>query len=198
MQELLRQREQLNKVERDLDSISAMTKVTQRQLNGMKSIFGGIKNWFQSKNESPSPAREEQHSGLKDSLQTYKDISPPPFHPHPASRLYDDDAAAGVSHTGSKQDGIDERLGNHSLLHMWPYNDGHSTTNTISMLLIVILFILLLGILSEGMSVLKNMGLNMNEELSQQNEQITRITGRVDNCEGAVKDQTKQIRTLLR
>lgn len=115
IQELLRQRDTLNKVERDIDSISAMTKVTQRQLNGIKSIFGGIKNWFQSKNETPTRTAEVQSSGLRNSLQAYEECNQPPSssHPHHAARLYDDISHTKVgSQSTSRQDEIDEKLGN--------------------------------------------------------------------------------------
>ena len=46
LQALVRQGEQLRKVDTQLDDINASTVQTQRNLNNIKSVFGGIKNYF--------------------------------------------------------------------------------------------------------------------------------------------------------
>ena len=40
------QGEKLRKVDRNLDDINAATVQTQRNLNNIKSVFGGIRNYF--------------------------------------------------------------------------------------------------------------------------------------------------------
>lgn len=131
---MLHQGEQLNNTEEKLDSISKMTKVTQRNLNSIKSVFGGIKNWFQQKNETSStgPVREVQHSRLREAVDNRPAASASITtsgssnrlrlsHPHKSSRLYDEsdgeedvereDNFRDVSHrTSSKQSMIDEHL----------------------------------------------------------------------------------------
>ena len=55
-EELVRQGEQLNNVERKVDDIDGDLKTSQKHLNNIKSIFGGIKNWWTGKKE----VKEEQ------------------------------------------------------------------------------------------------------------------------------------------
>lgn len=81
IEELSTQRETLEKAENNLDSINAMTRATQKNLNSMKSLFGGIKSYFTQSNtnasltksatmnfapESPKPSR----AGVPDILPT--------------------------------------------------------------------------------------------------------------------------------
>lgn len=108
-----------------------MTKVTQRNINSIKSVFGGIKNWFQQKNEGASGQPSEvQHSRLRDTIDetTKPSLSVSSSsssriklsHPHKASRLYNQDSDGeeerednfrDISRTSSKQAMIDEHLG---------------------------------------------------------------------------------------
>ena len=50
-QELLRQGEQLRRTEQKLDKINADLTVSQKHINSIKSVFGGLKNYF-SKSEA--------------------------------------------------------------------------------------------------------------------------------------------------
>ena len=55
--ELQRQKEQLLRTEGRLDEINNTLKTSERHLNGIKSVFGGIKNYLFAKNSaSPSPS----------------------------------------------------------------------------------------------------------------------------------------------
>lgn len=117
-----------------------MTKVTQRNINSIKSVFGGIKNWFQQKNETSSaPTREVQHSRLREVVDDNRSSSssmPTPSssgsklklsHPHKASRLYNEsdgdeesheDNFRDVSRTSSKQAMIDDHLSEFFISYM--------------------------------------------------------------------------------
>lgn len=52
LENLSSQRETLERVENDLDSINSMTRSTQKHLNNMRSWIGGIKSIFSSSNSS--------------------------------------------------------------------------------------------------------------------------------------------------
>jgi len=49
-EELNRQKEQLKRTEERLDDINSTLKTSERHLQGIKSVFGGIKNYFSSRN----------------------------------------------------------------------------------------------------------------------------------------------------
>merc|ERR1719323_2877501 len=55
-EELNRQKETLLKTEGRLDEINNTLKTSERHLNGIKSVFGGIKNYLFAKNSSAAPA----------------------------------------------------------------------------------------------------------------------------------------------
>ncbi|TGZ72216.1 hypothetical protein CRM22_002225 [Opisthorchis felineus] len=73
--ELLNQGEKLSRAERRLDDISQLQKDSQRQLNTLSSVFGGIRNWFSRKPPAPvepAPAplpTPAPSTGFKSSLQ---------------------------------------------------------------------------------------------------------------------------------
>ncbi|VDP91914.1 unnamed protein product [Echinostoma caproni] len=56
--ELLEQGEKLSNAERRLDDISHMQKDSQRQINTLSSVFGGIKNFFSRKQSAPAVCNE--------------------------------------------------------------------------------------------------------------------------------------------
>ncbi|KAL1130082.1 hypothetical protein AAG570_013022, partial [Ranatra chinensis] len=50
-QELIRQREQLERTEKRLDDIGSILRFSQKHIQGIKSVFGGLRNWMGKKNE---------------------------------------------------------------------------------------------------------------------------------------------------
>ena len=88
-QELDRQGEQLNNVEHKLDCINQDMKTTQKHLNNIKSIFGGIKNWWGGKKDGQVPEKPKRESKLQDTLDpSYSSQSD---REHPALRLKSED-----------------------------------------------------------------------------------------------------------
>lgn len=56
-EELLRQREQLERTDKRLDEINASLRFSQKHINGIKSVFSSLKNYMSGKNDqSPSPS----------------------------------------------------------------------------------------------------------------------------------------------
>lgn len=52
-QDLIRQREKLENTNRRLDDMSVTMNQTQRNLNSIKSIFGGVRNYFSKAPATP-------------------------------------------------------------------------------------------------------------------------------------------------
>ena len=59
-EELHRQKEQLLRTEGRLDEINSTLKQSERHLNGIKSVFGGIKNYLFAKNSGLPPPSPQQ------------------------------------------------------------------------------------------------------------------------------------------
>merc|ERR1712241_944625 len=68
-EELQRQKEQLLRTEGRLDDINSTLKQSERHLNGIKSVFGGIKNYLFAKNAGlPSSQNGSSGSGHPKSI----------------------------------------------------------------------------------------------------------------------------------
>lgn len=62
-EELMRQREKLEKTDKQLDEINATLRFSQKHINGIKSVFSSLKNYMSGKNDSsPSPAASSNSS----------------------------------------------------------------------------------------------------------------------------------------
>lgn len=83
--ELSKQREQLEKTRNTLDTINTSLKFSQRHLNGIKSMFGGLKNYLGGKSDaeakmSPSSSTSEVASLPSPSIDDR-------YNNHPTTRL---------------------------------------------------------------------------------------------------------------
>lgn len=64
-EELMRQREKLEKTDRQLDDINATLRFSQKHINGIKSVFSSLKNYMAGKNDaSPPPPKTTKVSVL--------------------------------------------------------------------------------------------------------------------------------------
>lgn len=55
-EELMRQREQLERTDKRLDEINSTLRFSQKHINGIKSVFGSLKNYLSGRNEQ-NPTR---------------------------------------------------------------------------------------------------------------------------------------------
>ncbi len=85
-QELVKQGEQLDNTEKNLDKINADMKTSQRHLNSIKSVFGSFKNWWQGKdkpaNQSTTEPQEKEPTKLQRQLENSSKSGT-----HPAYRI---------------------------------------------------------------------------------------------------------------
>ena len=72
LQELIEQGEKLDSIERNADHINQSMKTSQVHLNNIKSVFGGLKNWWQGRKSEganaggtgrPSKDQHPSHEG---------------------------------------------------------------------------------------------------------------------------------------
>ncbi|XP_053965038.1 synaptosomal-associated protein 29 [Anastrepha ludens] len=105
--ELAKQREQLENTSRQLDEINSTLRFSQRHLNGLKSVFGGLKNYLSGNRDvPPSRSPSEQGCDVQSTQQQHSQenaannsISPRVMSPterydnHPISRIRDDSTA---------------------------------------------------------------------------------------------------------
>ncbi|XP_067015073.2 synaptosomal-associated protein 29 [Anabrus simplex] len=67
-EELIRQREQLERTERRLDDINTTLRFSQKHIQGIKSVFGSLKNYLSGKSgDAPPPASRTREEDLTSS-----------------------------------------------------------------------------------------------------------------------------------
>ena len=79
---MVQQGEQLDNVERKLDNVNADLKTSQKHLNNIKSVFGGIKNWWRKDKEPAVPEEPERKPNrhLQEAIER-EENRPPGTHP---------------------------------------------------------------------------------------------------------------------
>jgi synaptosomal-associated protein 29 len=86
------QGEQLDNIEQKTDKINADMRTSQRHLNSIKSVFGGIKNWWKGEDKKPEePIKEPPKRESR--LQAQLDSAPDHMRSreeHPALRVKSD------------------------------------------------------------------------------------------------------------
>ncbi|XP_055628530.1 synaptosomal-associated protein 29 [Toxorhynchites rutilus septentrionalis] len=180
-EELHRQREQLEKTKKQLDEINNSLRFSQKHLNSLKSVFGGLKNYL-----SGRMGPDQQQSSSIGIART--NISPSPseeIYPNPQdfripSEYWPDATRGRPDYHNQAQD----------LSHM---NGGPSTGGNFSHELDQNL-----DDMRGNLSRLKNLALDLNQEIDSQNDLIDDISNRVDDVDVKIGKQNKDMNRLLR
>lgn len=188
-EDLVKQGEKLQNVDRNLDSMNSTMRVTQKHLTSMKSLFGGIKNYFSKTPDTHTiPSSQSvpgsigvKPNGYKSSLtetigQVSSDSNSRSADNHPAlvrrglgSNPFDEDEMnEPKSGYEARSRQIDKQLDNN------------------------------LGELDLGLNRLKNLALGLGNEIESQNEMIERITTKSERAEDTIGHQNRQMRQILK
>lgn len=177
-EELARQREQLEQTSARLDNINSTLRFSQKHLNGLKSVFGGLKNYLSSggkeytaqMSSSPSGSKLSDTSSLPTTTtqsRTGTGTGSDPYENHPVNRLRSDPSelrqAAVPGPSQQFQHRLDENL------------EG------------------MVGSLSR----LKNLALDLNTEIDSQNDLLDQITNKTEDADLTVGKQNNQMNKLL-
>ena len=168
-EELAFQGEQLNNIEYRVDKINQDTKVSQNHLNNIKSIFGGIKNWWSGKKvqEIPQPPAPKQRQN--DSLQI-------------AERNTTLSSNTGMNARGS--DTTDRSSQKQSSMSVMDHYESQLNEE--------------LDLMSNGLARLKALGTDLGQTLEEQNQQIDRIGKKADRADITIRDQNRQMKQILK
>ncbi|GFU31293.1 synaptosomal-associated protein 29 [Nephila pilipes] len=188
-EELVKQREQLENIEENLDIINSTMRTSQKHINSLKSIFGGIKNYFSKGGQPDSTVRipvdvpERKHSSaLSSTIDNLKSDTRLSEATHPALRIrnlpYDDC----------------DSLKNDLLSPVkTPSPVATKSTNNIEEKLDKNL-----EFMSMGLGRLKNLAIGLNDEIEQQNEMIDLIHNKADKADETLEYQNRQIKRILK
>lgn len=200
-EELHRQREQLEKTKKQLDEINNSLRFSQKHLNSLKSVFGGLKNYLSGRmgpDQPPQQQPQQQHQQQQQQQQQQQssstgiprsNISPSPseeLYPNPqdfripdnywpdaATRMRQDyhHQAQDMAHTnGAVQGGP-------GFSHQLDQN---------------------LDDMRGNLSRLKNLALDLNQEIDSQNDLIDDISNRVEDVDVKIGKQNKDMNRLMR
>lgn len=170
-QQLLEQREKLENTEKNLDEIHRTTQMTQRNLNSLKSFFGGMfKNKFTKKPQEPTETPTVPQSKSASRLsETATNLS-----------------SGGGSATFSGPSGqrtLTESSRSAIKGTRWEAMDNQIDEN--------------LDMMSANLRNLQRLGADLGKEVDSQNEMLDRIQYKAERNDGIVRDQDKQMQKIL-
>ncbi|KAK6620962.1 hypothetical protein RUM43_011261 [Polyplax serrata] len=163
-EELQRQREQLERADRNLDTINSALRTTQRKIDGIKSVFGSFKNYLTRKSD-PLGGTSKPTTITPIDRQTYSNSnksSEPSQSVHPGLKIRGlaEDPASSLSVSEKIDKNLDHMFGN--------------------------------------ISTLKNLALEMGNEIEYQNSLIEDITYKADKADITIKKQTKEMNRIIK
>jgi len=184
-EELQRQKEQLLRTEGRLDDINSTLKQSERHLNGIKSVFGGIKNYLFAKNSGlpapPSASTPQQGSTSQKIPHSNSDVSigssssRKPFYQPENDRL---DTIREQNHPALKSRGLVEDLDKNSSV------DEVLDRN--------------LDEMAMGLSRLKGLALDLNAELDEHDDILIRLDDKASRTGIKVEKQNKDMSKILK
>lgn len=177
LENLSNQRETLERVENDLDTITSLTRSTQKNLNNMRSFFGGIKSLFSS--SSAQKAVPLAVPATKAGVPRSQTMANMPTN----SKLGASSSASSTSaHRSSfQQDPAFKHPG--AIQSLQPPEDEFEAN---------------LSEISFGVGMLKDMAMKLGDEIGDQNDILDRITEKSERAGDSIKVQNRQIQQLLK
>ncbi|XP_060576965.1 synaptosomal-associated protein 29-like [Ruditapes philippinarum] len=184
-EELLHQREQLVNIEKKTDIINQDLKTSQKHLTNIKSIFGGIKNWWNGDKDKDSQPRQSVPgtSKLQSTLDSQSASRPPP-----GQRYKTDDGK------GFYEDDLDDEFMKGSRNPQGKTQYFKPVTNSRKEELLNDN----LDLMSEGMERLKGLAQGLGDEIETQNTMLDRINTKTDRADIKLTDQNRQMRGILK
>ncbi|KAH8390420.1 hypothetical protein KR200_011938 [Drosophila serrata] len=180
--ELAKQREQLEKTSHQLDEISSTLRFSQRHLNGLKSVFGGLKNYLSGNRDpastaagSPTTSLSSQEANSNIDLGACGGASPPaPLSPadrydnHPVSRLRGDPSSTYQSQQCQTANPFQAQI------------DAN------------------LEDMCSNLSVLKMLATDLGGEIESQNELLDNMNYKIEDVDMKMNKQNKDMSKLLK
>uniref|UniRef100_A0AC35TSE7 t-SNARE coiled-coil homology domain-containing protein n=1 Tax=Rhabditophanes sp. KR3021 TaxID=114890 RepID=A0AC35TSE7_9BILA len=166
-QNLLEQREKLERADHNLDKIHHTTTMTQRNLNSLKSVFGGFfKNKFKSKPQEP--IAQIKTSQTSESLNNTMDKM---------------SSSQGFGYANQTGPSLSEQSRNQIKGTRFEEMDREIDSNLDSM--------------SDSLAKLKNLGRAIGQEVEDQNRLLDTIQMKADKNDALVRHQDAQMKGLL-
>uniref|UniRef100_A0A8D2B128 Synaptosomal-associated protein 29 n=1 Tax=Sciurus vulgaris TaxID=55149 RepID=A0A8D2B128_SCIVU len=180
-EELVRQRGVLEHTEKMVDKMDQDLKTSQKHINSIKSVFGGLVNYFKSKPMETPPEQNgtltpQQNSKLKEAINTSKEQETKYQASHPNLRKLDDvDSVLGGPDSAVSTEAYPKNP------HLRAYHQKIDSN---------------LDELSMGLGRLKDIALGMQTEIEEQDDILDRLTTKVDKLDINIKSTERKVRQL--
>lgn len=177
LENLSSQRETLERVENDLDSINTTTRATQKHLNNMRSFFGGIKSLFSSSNSNtaPAPIVPSTTCGIPKSAT----LANVPSATTTSGAFMN--SQVGVQKKSFQNSSTSSHLERGATLDK-PEDEFEAGLSEIGF----------------GLGRLKDMAMKLGDEIGDQNDILDRITEKSERAGDSIKIQNRQMQQLLK
>lgn len=181
-EELVRQGEVLKRTDKMLDNMDQDLKTSQRHINSIKSVWGGLVNYFKGTPETkPPPEEPKAYHGserLQSALSNSRGHEDKYQATHPNLRKLDTGgfgAAASANDSSYGQNGYPKNK---------VLRDAHQTLDNN------------LDDMADGLKRLKNLGLGLQTEIDDQDASIDSLLNKVDNMDLKIHNTNQQMKRL--
>ncbi|CAD6231632.1 GSCOCG00001507001-RA-CDS [Cotesia congregata] len=181
-EELIRQREQLERTEKRLDDINSTLRFSQKHIQGIKSVFGSLKNYLSGKSvDSPTPTvggkfSESEYSGPGSSVLS--------------NTIEQSRVSLAEQHPSLQRRGL---LGGDSFDDDNGGSQYKSQNSNVSKILERNL-----DEMSGSLARLKGLAIGLSEEIDSQNDLIENVMTKTDKADIMLERQNKDMRNLLK
>ncbi|CAD1480959.1 unnamed protein product [Heterotrigona itama] len=171
-EELIRQREQLERTEKRLDDINSTLRFSQKHIQGIKSVFGSLKNYLSGKSmDAPIPSTILSESSSSESMTS----------PALSNSLEQVQTNMANISPALKLHGLDNDV------------ETNSLSNNVSKVLEKNL-----DEMSGSLARLKGLAIGLSEEIDLQNDLIDNITDKAEKTDIMLQKQNKDLTHLLK
>ncbi|XP_011498427.1 PREDICTED: synaptosomal-associated protein 29 [Ceratosolen solmsi marchali] len=188
-EELIRQREQLERTDKRLDDINSTLRFSQKHIQGIKSVFGGLKNYF-SGSKSMDLIPGSSATGVKTPESPVSPISPiSPISPTSNNSL--------VDKLNTSAENI-RRNSEHPSFRIRGLSEEEQKYDIAPAKNIAAVLEKNLDEMSGSIARLKGLAIGLSEEIDTQNDLIDSITDKAEKADITLQRQNKDIRHLLK
>lgn len=174
-EELIRQKEQLQRTEKRLDDINSTLRFSQKHIQGIKSVFGSLKNYLSGKSlDAPIPSTKLSESSSSGSITS----------PALSNTLEQVQSNISNSYSSTK---ITESYNDNNREDVKPASDR--VTKALEQNL---------NEMSGSLAKLKHLAIGLSEEIDSQNDLIDNITDKTEKADIMLQQQNKDMLHLLK
>lgn len=182
--ELSRQREQLEKTSRNLDEINATLRFSQRHLNGLKSVFGSLKNYLAGNRDMPTAMANKLN-------QKNNALEPPTAQVSGQEQFYENEKPRHQQSMLQYENHPIARIRNDSSLYQKRTNGNNRSSPFEAQLEAN------LEEMCGNLSRLKGLATDMTREIESQNELLDNMNYKIEDVDIKMNKQNKDILKLL-